>query len=592
MSVLPTRVYVPADKDSALRINSGVLQTEVNITYADMDQNEIGKSLLEKNPTLWKKAPEKIKEISQCLGWLTLPDDFTYYLNDLTAFSLQIKTESYKAIVLLGMGGSSLCSEVARQTFGSSEGYPELFVLDNTAPSAIKDLENKIILDKTLFIVASKSGNTKETLSFFRYFYEELEKTGVSIPGNNFIAITDDETSLTQMSKNYSFRKIFINPSDLGGRYSVLSYFGLLPMVLIGIDISVFLQSAKDMKALCERLPAATNPGISLGVALGVYQKHGRDKITFILSSSIVSFGYWLEQLLAESTGKEGLGLIPINGELLGHPNVYDTDRVFVHMYLSSDENVADETKVNALEKFGHPIIRIKIEDKIDLGGEYYRWEIAVAIAGMIMNVNPFDQPNVEESKANTDELLEQWHKKDTFENLTPLLSIDSTAIYGGELAQGLMIDKQTSLGDFVNRFTGLATYGDYIAFLPYFVMTEHRTLLLQEWRKHLRDHSKNATTLLNGPRYLHSTGQLHKGGPNTGLYVIISTDEEEEIKIPGQKFGFGTFRMAQALGDCNSLDEKARRVIRIHLGKELDVELEKLFQSVMESNKNNALVI
>ena len=321
--------------------------------------------------------------ISENMGWITLPDDFTQVAEKLSSFSQQVKEEGYKYAVLLGMGGSSLCSEVARETFGTKEGFLELLVLDNTDPAAILDIEKQIDLEKTLFVVATKSGGTMETLSFFRYFYDRLEKKGKINTGDNFVAITDAESPLVKIAADYKFREVFINPAGIGGRYSVLSDFGLLPMALMGIDIKSIMDSARQMKVSCDAtVPSAYNPGLSLGLVLGICQRHGRDKVTFIMSESINSFGYWVEQLLAESTGKEEKGLIPVNGEAIGDPSDYRKDRVFVHIYLPDTQNAPDEQKLKALDEAGHPVVRIRLPDKIALVGEYYRWEIADSHCG------------------------------------------------------------------------------------------------------------------------------------------------------------------------------------------------------------------
>ncbi len=580
------RMKILAGEASPQQINCGKLEKEVSAAYKSVDEKQIGRLLFYEDPFLWKKGQEETKKIGHGLGWLTLPDQFEQNTEMLIAFASKIKGEGYLYAVLLGMGGSSLCSEVSRETFETSQGYLSLFVLDNTAPAAILELESKIDLDKTLFIVASKSGKTEETLSFFHYFYDQLQKKDKVNPSNNFVAITDHDTPLVKVAEEYKFRKVFVNPPHLGGRYSVLSDFGLLPMALLGIDINALLSSAKQMKNSCDGVPSANNPAISLGVVLGICQKYGRDKVTFVLSPSIKSFGYWLEQLLAESTGKEGKGLIPINGESLGVPEVYGDDRIFIHMALSSDTNEADEQKLKVLEEAGHPIVRIKIENKIALGREYYRWEIAVAIAGYVMGINPFNQPNVEESKKNTSNLLEGWSKTGDFKIPAPLLKTGNISVYGGKRTEQLATGLYESEGDLINSFTSLASPNDYIALLPYFLMTDPRTKILHAWRQWMRDTLKNATTLLSGPRYLHSTGQLHKGGPDTGLYIILIGDEEKDLPIPGEKFGFATLHEAQALGDFHSLDDKGRRVIRIHLGKDIDAGLNALYQSVRDIQK------
>lgn len=297
-----------------------------------------------------------------------------------------------------------------------------------------------------------------------------------------------------------------------------------------------------------------------------------------------------MEQLLAESTGKEGKGLIPVNGEQLGAPEVYGNDRIFIHMYLPTDNNEEDENKIKALEEAGHPIVRIQVANKIALGAEYYRWEIAAAIAGIVIGINAFDQPNVEESKKNTSHLLEVWAKEGAFKKSDPLLKVEDISIYGGKRAEQIGPKYHETIGEFANSFTAQAKPGDYIALLPYFLMTEYRTVLLQKWRQEMRDELKEATTLLNGPRYLHSTGQLHKGGPDTGLYIILIGEGEEDLVIPNEKFGFATLHQAQALGDFRSLDDKGRRVIRIHLGKDIDAGLNKMHLSIRAANKQPVL--
>ena len=579
------RMKVLGDKASPQNISCGKLKKEINEAYAAIDEKQMGKLLFAEDPYLWKADQQQLKEIKHRLGWLTLPDNFSENIEMLNAFALKIKGEGYTSAVLLGMGGSSLCSEVARETFGTAKGYLQLFVLDNTDPAAILALEKEIEIEKTLFIVASKSGGTEETISFFRYFYNKLEKKNKDEPGNNFVAITDDGTPLVKLAEQYKFRKVFINNPDLGGRYSVLSDFGLLPMTLMGLDIKALLANAKQMQDGCDGVPAAINPGVGLGVVLGICQRHGRDKVTFVLSSSISSFGYWVEQLLAESTGKDGRGLVPVNGEKTGTPEIYGNDRVFINIYLVSDNNEADEKKLKALEEAGHPVVRIKLADKISLGGEYYKWEIAAAIAGLVIGINPFNQPNVEESKKNTSEILEGWVKQGSFKKSEPVLKDENVSVYSGKEAEVLLVSYGESIGSFVNSFTSLAKPNEYIALLPYFLMTDKRTKILQSWRQKMRDELKEATTLLNGPRYLHSTGQLHKGGPDTGLYIILIGDDDNDLAIPGEKFGFATLHQAQALGDFRSLDDKGRRVILVRLGKDIDEGLSKLYQSVNESN-------
>jgi transaldolase/glucose-6-phosphate isomerase len=581
------RADILGKQASTQQINFDSSKSELSAVYAALDEKQAGRRLFAKDPHLWKDDPDQVKAISNRMGWLTFIEAFIERSKFIDAFAKQVKLEGYKHAVLLGMGGSSLCSEVACETFAVSKGYLKLLVLDNTDPAAIHEIEKQVDIEKTLFIVASKSGTTKESLSFFKYFYDQLEKKKKGKAGNNFITITDAGTPLVNTSEEHSFRKIFINPADIGGRYSVLSDFGLVPMSLMGIDIKALLQSAKQMEGNCDPfVPAAGNPGINLGGLLGMAQKMGRDKITFVLSSSIWSYGFWAEQLIAESTGKEGKGIIPVQGEQLGSPDVYGDDRVFAHIYLTTDDNASNNKKLLALEKAGHPVVRIGIPNKLALGGEYYRWEVATAIAGMVIGINPFDEPNVAEGKKNTDRILDEWKQKSAFPSAVATMQKGDITAYAGGNAKQLEDKNIASPAAFIKAFTSMAKTGDYIALLPYFLKTDKRTKMLQSWRMEMRDHLKVATTLLHGPRYLHSTGQLHKGGPDSGLYIILTGDEHEELPIPGEEFGFATLHHAQALGDFKSLSDKGRRVIRINLGKNVDKGLEELWQLVKTTKK------
>ena len=570
---------------STQQIKAGNLKDKIKLCYAELDKQHAAQRLYDRDALFWKSDAENIKSINNRLGWLDVPTN----AKELIAFATQIKSEGYKHAVLLGMGGSSLCSEVARQTFGSQNGYPELFVLDNTAPPAILHIQHQIDMSRTLFIAASKSGGTMETISFFKYFYEQLKATGFAEPGKNFVAITDDATPLVKMAEDYHFRKAFINRGDIGGRYSVLSDFGLLPMALMGIDIESMLASTKQMKDSCDQdIAVADNPGVGLGALLGTAERNGRNKITFVMSPSIQSFGYWVEQLIAESTGKEGRGLIPVMGEALGTPEVYDNDRVFVHMYLPMDGNKDDESKLLALEKAGHPIVRIEVADKIELGGEFYRWEVATAIAGAVIGINPFNEPNVAEGKKNTNDLLEERSKAGIFKKPDLLLRENELLFYGSNAIKQIGDRGHIPLKEFINEFIELVKPQDYISLLCYFEETNSRTEALQNWRMQLRDEVKVATTLSYGPRYLHSTGQLHKGGPATGAYIILTGDNKEPIPIPGEKFGFEVLNEAQSLGDFRSLNDKGRKVIYIQLGKDIDKGIKDLLQSLHSTVSQN----
>lgn len=562
-------------KISYQEINFAKSKSDAKAAFNSLDEKQFSRRLFSKDPYLWKSNAEQAKAIRNRLGWLNI-EEFIDKADEIINFAKEIKIEKIKFVVLLGMGGSSLCPEVARETFGSKNGYPELIVLDNTDPAAVEEVHSKINISKTLFIVASKSGTTTETLSFYKYFYEQSGNAG-----NQFIAITDNGTSLQVEAKNKNFRKVFVNPGDFGGRYSALSYFGLVPMALIGIDIKSILKDAQQMEISSGAfIPSEVNPAISLGTLLGINQKHGKDKVTFILSKSISAFGYWVEQLLAESTGKEGLGLVPIESETLAQPNSYSSDRVFVYLHAGNDDKQADEKKLTALEKAGHPVARIQLKSKLGLGGEFFRWELATATAGRVLGVNPFDEPNVAESKKNSNDLLNEWEQKKSFNEGEPVLTSGEISIFAENSAWLEKLNKK-SLKGFLNSYVKLTKSPDYLSILAYFLKTPAREKTIQSIRINLRNKLKAATTTGYGPRYMHSTGQLHKGGPNSGVFLMLTYEPENDLQIPGNNYGFATLQKAQALGDFRSLNNKNRRVIRIHLGKNIEAGLKKIAESL-----------
>ena len=552
-------------------ISYGKSKTEAAAAMKSLNEKQFTRRLFAKDPHLWSDDPEQIKEIKIRLGWL---DSMEYFLSkapEVDQLVKEVKAAKYKFAVVLGMGGSSLCPEVSTATFGSKPGYPQLFVLDNTDPAAVKELETKIDLSKTLFIVSSKSGTTLETACFDHYFFERTKKLVGDKAGEHFVAITDPGTSSMKEAVARKFRYVFENPIEFGGRYSALSFFGLVPMALIGIDFKKTLEAAHQMMLSCGPfVPAESNPGVALGAFLGVNYKLGRDKVTFVLSNSISSFGLWVEQLIAESTGKTGKGLLPVESEKPGNPENYSNDRVFVHIYTSADDIKADERKLAALEKAGHPVVRIEIKDKLALGAEYLRWEIATATAGTVIGINAFDQPNVAESKKNTNDILAEWMKKRKFFADEPVVAKNGISIYCEESAKWLFDGHRKNIKDFLTSYLKLAKAPDYVSILAYFLQTPARHKLLQSIRMNLRDKLETATTLGYGPRYLHSTGQLHKGGANMGVFLLFSYDAQEDIPIPGKEFGFATLQHAQALGDFRSLNSHERRVIRIHLGSDV----------------------
>jgi transaldolase/glucose-6-phosphate isomerase len=560
----------------------GELKSTVTAAYRALDSRRFGRRLFTHDPFLWAFDVDQAQAIRHRLGWLDSIETFRRRIRDITAFATGIKDARFTHVVLLGMGGSSLCAEVSRDTFGSAQGWPQLLVLDNTDPAAIREVESHIDVARTLFIVSSKSGTTTETLCFYQYFYERVSQQGAGKAGDHFVAITDPGTPLAEEARNKGFRHYFENPEDIGGRYSALSYFGLVPMALLGIDLAALLERAHQMRVSCGPfIPAEANPGISLGTLLGMAARHGRDKVTLVLAEPIRAFGAWAEQLLAESTGKEGRGLVPVDGEPLGLPDVYSNDRVFVSIHLAGSGDATTANLLGALEETGHPVVRLSIPEAIAFGGEFFRWEIATATAGAIMCVNPFDEPDVAESKQNTRDLLSAWQRQGATSEGRPILEADGVTIYGDEGQREAWREKAGSLRAFLQTLVRQMKAPDYLALLPYFQRTPARHAALQALRGALRNRLKVATTLGYGPRYLHSTGQLHKGGPNTGVFIMFTADALEDIRIPDQPYGFATLQRAQALGDFLALAHKQRRVIRIHLGSDIAGGLKRIAESL-----------
>jgi glucose-6-phosphate isomerase len=457
----------------------------------------------------------------------------------------------------MGMGGSSLCPIVLRETFGVRKGYPELLVLDSTVPESIAAVEAKIDLTKTVFIESSKSGTTLEPRAFSEYFFEKVSAAlgGAGKAAARFACITDPGTPLETLARSKGFRSIFLNPEDIGGRYSALTYFGLVPAAAAGVDVHGLLDRARCMVQACASgVAAADHPGVRLGAALATLaQKRGRDKVTVLASPGIATFGLWLEQLIAESLGKEGRGLIPVAGEPPGDPGAYGADRVFVHMRLGDDRTL--DARGEALSAAGHPVIRISMRDALDLGEEFFRWEFATATVGAFLDVDAFDQPNVQESKDNTNRILAS----------------------GGSATPKVSPGDENALRDFLRQ----CKTGDYIALMAFIHETPARDDAFDDIRATLRDSTKAATTFGYGPRFLHSTGQLHKGGPNTGVFIQLVASEKRTLPIPGQRFDFDTLVAAQAAGDYQSLLQHGRRVLSIDLGGDIDAGLATLRRTI-----------
>ena len=513
---------------------------DVEALLADLQQRDMMGRIWRRDHTVWNPEPT---EITNRLGWLAVADVMCEQVPALEAFAAAARDDGFHHVVLLGMGGSSLGPEVLRQAFGSSEGYPRLIVLDSTVPAWVRAVTDGIDPAQTLFVVSSKSGATTEPNTFYAHFRNMVERSvGKQQAGKNFVAITDPGTSLERLAREMGFRRVFSNPPDIGGRYSVLSYFGLVPAALTGVNIATLLDRADCMREGCSScVPAHDNPGAWLGAVMGSMARKGRDKLTLITSPSISSFGLWVEQLIAESTGKEGRGIVPVAGEPMVDPDSYKDDRFFVYLRLEGDNNSETDTAVVKIQGSGQPVVRLDLKDKYDIGAEFYRWEFATAVAGAVLGIHPFDQPNVQAAKDMTERVLGQYRSS-------------------GELSQ---IETLGSLGELLAQVKP----GDYLALMAYVRQTPETDRALESLRRLVTERYGIATTLGYGPRFLHSTGQLHKGGPASGLFLQVTEDHQQDLPIPGEAYTFATLADAQATGDLEALQVSGRRVARVHLG-------------------------
>lgn len=539
------------------------------------ERDGVMRRIWEKDAALWKDDPAHQKIISNALGWLTVPQWVEGQLAEVESFARDVKAAGFKHVMLLGMGGSSLCPEVLRRTFGSAVGYPELLVLDSTDPDTVADFNRRADPATTLYIVASKSGTTVEPLSFYKYFYARVREAKGDRAGENFIAITDSQTKLEQMASEANFRRTFTNPSDIGGRYSALSLFGIVPAALIGLDVRLLLARSIAATESCgANVAAMRNPAARLGCAMGAMaHAAGRDKLTIVTDAPIASLGLWIEQLIAESTGKEGTGIIPVVGEPLGTPEVYGNDRLFVYVHAEAiDEKT--ERSLAALEAAGHPVIRRALNGINDLCAEFFIWELATAVAGKILGIDPFDQPNVQESKDNTNALLKEYTTNGALPAQKPIVSADGLEIYTGDNGQAT---SHETIAAAVGAHLASVRAGDYIAVLAYIQETKEHDESLQTLRTTLRDKLHVATTIGYGPRYLHSTGQLHKGGPDSGVFLLLTDNDRETLPIPDAPYDFSTLKQAQGLGDFSSLLSHHRRAMRIHLGGDVAGGIKKI---------------
>lgn len=546
-------------------LSLGAYEALVEDRLRTWQKANFARRLWEKDPTLWSVKP--VPELTDRLGWLFLPETMHEHLDAFITFAEEVRGEGIRFVVLLGMGGSSLAPEVFQRTFGHKPDSPELIVLDTTHPSAVKAVLSRIDLPRTLFLVSSKSGTTLETLALFRYFWEKVGKV-TDTPGRHFVAITDPGTPLMHLAKERGFRHLFEAPPEVGGRYSALSVFGLVPAALIGVDIHRLLERARVMAEACaSSIPVSENPGLVLGATLGELALVGRNKVTFLASPSLQVFPTWLEQLIAESTGKDGKGIVPVVDEPVASPGAYGDDRFFVHLSLEGDDPSDLDQRLRALEDAGHPVIRLRLTEKADLGQEFFRWEVAVAAASAALDIHPFNQPDVELAKALAQKAMAEGGKR-----------------AGGQGSGGeevVSAEEPETLARALRAWLLKARSGDYVALQAYLAPTEETTAALQKIRLALRDRLKLATTLGYGPRFLHSTGQLHKGGPNTGLFLQLVDEPVEDLPVPETGYTFGTLIRAQAEGDYQALKQRGRRVLQVSLGRDVEGGLARLLTAV-----------
>jgi RpiB/LacA/LacB family sugar-phosphate isomerase len=572
----PPRPAAPVVTAPALVLPDPLKLPAVEETLRFLEGHEFLDRLWVKDATLWKGDPATVRNR---LGWLTSPTIMRSHAEDIRTFADEIRRLQYSQVVLLGMGGSSLTGEVLNETFGSKMGFPDMLVLDSTDPGAVKHTLDGCNLGRSLFVVSSKSGTTTETLSAYSFFRAQVETAASPRPGMQFVAITDPGRPLDKLATETGFRRTFLNPASIGGRFSALSFFGLVPAALIGVDIKILLERAHGMVETCgNEVGVRGNPAVQLGAVLAGLARAGRDKVTLVLSEKIRALGSWIEQLLAESLGKDGTGLVPVADEPLGAPSVYGDDRIFVSIVLEGD--TTHDAALAKLSDAGHPVLRLVLKDAMDLGAEFFRWELAAATAGAVLGVNPFDEPDVARGKEQTSTLLTEWRRS------RRLPEWPSDVEEDGLVLMTKSNKKPTSVTKGLAAHLAQAVPGDYLAIQAYLTPTSEAWRILQEIRVALRDRLRIATTVGWGPRYLHSTGQLHKGGPTSGLFIQITGDDREDVAIPGAGYGFSTLKAAQALGDLQSLRDGARRVIRLHLTGKQSQALPQLLQMVQGLTK------
>ena len=554
----------------------GELADEVDAVLDAWQSGNGTERLWARDASVWTGADE-----ADWLGWLGITEAQLDAPERFRLIAGAAQEESVSHVLLLGMGGSSLCPEVLKMTFGKTEGFPELFVLDSTDPAQVRAFEEKVDLDHTMFIVSSKSGSTLEPNIFLQYFFEAVKhRVGEAEAGRRFIAITDPGSKLEAKAGSDDFGHIFYGVPSIGGRYSALSDFGMVPGAIVGLDIPRFIEVADQMVQACSvSEPVWENPGVVLGVILGVCGQRGRDKVTLVTSPGLSDLGAWLEQLIAESTGKDGVALIPVDREEVGLPEIYGDDRVFAYLGLADEADPKLDGALAGLAAAGHPVVRIELPDRYHLGQEFFRWEFATAVAGSLLGINPFNQPDVEASKIATRALTDEYEQRGSLPVETPIVAGNGIRLFtdernAAELAAAAISE---TVPAYLKAHLDRVQPGDYVGLLAYLEMNEAHTEQLQAIRHRLRDAFRVATCLGFGPRFLHSTGQAYKGGPNTGVFLQITCDDAVDLPVPGQRYTFGVVKAAQARGDFEVLAQRGRRALRVHLGSDVAAGLKTL---------------
>ncbi len=557
---------------------------EVNRVVAAWQSGGYVRRLWEGDSSLWTGRDEH-----NWLGWLRIVEDQLATAGRFTELAAEVKATGFSNALLLGMGGSSLSAEVLRMTFGTVEGFPDLHVLDSTDPAQVLAAERRVKLDNTLFIVASKSGTTLEPAIFQQYFFRRVQQqAGAGKAGERFLAITDPGSQLAREATAAGFRRILYGVPEIGGRFSALSDFGMAPAAVMGIDVPKLLRRARVMVEACSPGRAAEeNPGVTLGVILGVLARNGRNKLTLIASPGISALGAWLEQLLAESTGKQGRAIIPVDQEPPVSPEIYGGDRLFAYIRLESAPDAAQDAAVAAIEESGKPVVRISVGEPYGLGQEFFRWEIATAVAAAILGINPFDQPDVVFSKVETKKLIDAYEKAGAFPPEEPILEEQGIRLYADPVNAGALsalAGGDRTLAGYLRAHLNRITPGDYFALLAYLERNKAHQDILQRVRRAVLESKRAATCLGFGPRFLHSTGQAYKAGPNVGVFLQITCEDAAYLGVPGRKCSFGAVKAAQARGDFQVLAGRCRRALRIHLGPDVAAGLERLEAAVRQA--------